>query len=90
LPLLPRNSGFSGAADREKIRERPCHSHSIVSGISKYLAMLAFSQAHAELTVRSTAKTFRLITIDGDRSRKDLGALAACRARPWNVSRSLV
>ena len=44
--------------------------HSIVSGTYKPLKLLFFPSAYNELTVRSTAKHFRLRAIDGDRCRK--------------------
>ncbi len=42
------------------------HSHSIVSGTYKYLKYCDFCFGYAGLTVRSTAKTFRLTAIEGD------------------------
>jgi len=49
----------------------PPHSHSIVSGTYKQLQLQDFLSRYAWLTVKSTARTFRLATIDGDRCRKD-------------------
>ena len=72
LPLLPRNWGFFSAADREKIKESPCHSHSIVSGTCKCLNYRDFSSGHPGLTVRNTVEKSRLKAIDGDRCRKQL------------------
>jgi len=63
--------------------ERPCedrvapwsgHSHSIVSGTHKHLEPRDFLSGYAKLTVRTTAKNFRLGAIDGDRCRKRPGS----------------
>jgi hypothetical protein len=48
------------------VREWFDYSHSIVSGTYKQLKIRHFLSEHAELTVRSTAKTFRLTAIEGD------------------------
>jgi hypothetical protein len=55
------------------------HSHSIVSGASKHLKSQDFLSGYAPLTVKTTAKYFRLRAIDGERSRKH---------RTFRVSRS--
>jgi hypothetical protein len=56
-------------ASEAKMGKRPAHSHSIVSGTDKQLKLQHFSSGHVGLTVRSTAKQFRLSAIGGDRSR---------------------
>jgi hypothetical protein len=70
LPVLPMNSGFAASADRAKIGRRPPHCHSIVSGTYKHLKVQEFLSGYGAFTVTSTAKTFRLRAIDGDRSQR--------------------
>lgn len=43
------------------------YSHSIVSGAYKQLKVRDFLSAYAGLTIKSTARRFRLETIEGDR-----------------------
>src|SRR5208283_4186787 len=47
----------------------PFHSHSIVSGTYNHLKIRDFLSGSAKSTLISTAKQFRLGTIDGDRCR---------------------
>ena len=71
----------SPASSRNPLAEAGCapahnkrqasHSHSIVSGTYKQLQLQDFLSRYAWLTVKSTARTFRLGTVDGDRCRKD-------------------
>jgi hypothetical protein len=70
-----RGSGLT--ATRGKLCRQPPHSHSIVAGTYKRLKLMPFSSGHAEPTVTSTAKNFRLRAIDSDRCRKGQGSLAA-------------
>ena len=42
------------------------HSHSIVSGANKSLNLVDFLAGYAKLTVSSTAKNVRLMTIDAE------------------------
>jgi hypothetical protein len=65
LNCMFRNSGATS-------HRAPHHSHSIVAGTSKHLQIRDLFSGCAALTVNSTAKTFRLRTIDGDRCRKHL------------------
>ena len=58
------------------------HSHSIVPGTNKHLKLLIFAEAYNELTVKSTAKSFSLGAIEGDKWRKGRGAFALMR-RNW-------
>jgi hypothetical protein len=60
---------FGLTANRGKLCRQPPHSHSIVSDTYKPLKLIDLLAGYAELTVTSTAKTFRLGAIDGDRSR---------------------
>jgi hypothetical protein len=52
-----------------KVLVRLGHSHSIVSGTCNQLKRLNFLSGCAGLTVKSTARKFRLKEIDGDRCR---------------------
>jgi hypothetical protein len=74
LPVLPRNSGFTAAADRATIAQRPAHSHSIVSSTHNPLKTLGLSQHHFNFTVRLTVKIFCLVPIEPDRCRMLLRA----------------
>jgi hypothetical protein len=47
--------------------EKTRHSHSIVSGTYNHLKIQDFLSGYATFTVTSTAKTFRLGAIVGDR-----------------------
>lgn len=54
--FCPGFRGYDLTAPRGKLCRQPPRSHSIVFGTYKHLAMLAFSPAYDELTVRSTAR----------------------------------
>src|SRR5271165_3127155 len=60
-------------------RERPGHSHSIVSGTCKRLKTRYFVLEHAYFTVSSTGKKCYLGAIGGDRCGQGRDALAAIR-----------
>jgi len=71
LPVLPSFMGLRIYREPwQNLTGPPRHSHSIVAGAFKYLTLLFFLTADNRLTVRYTAKNFRLSAIDGDRCRK--------------------
>jgi hypothetical protein len=70
---------MSDARSIFKVLPSPRHSHSIVSGAYTHMNLLVFFGTYNKLTVTSTAKTFRLERIDGDRYRKGRTATAAVR-----------
>ena len=69
--FCPSFQGYVLTSNHGKLCRQPSHSHSIVSGTYKQLQLQDFLSRYAWLTVKSTARTFRLATIDGDRCRKD-------------------
>ena len=72
---------MSGRRSIFKVSVNPRHSHSIVSGTYKDLKERGFYEDYAKLTVRSTAKTFRLGAIDGDRRGRGQSVSVAARPR---------
>jgi hypothetical protein len=67
LPVLPRNSGFTGAADRATIGKRPGHSHSIISWHRNSLMQRKIQRCGTPNTVSDTDRKCRLEAIGTDR-----------------------
>jgi hypothetical protein len=60
------------------------HSHSIVAGTPKYRKSRDLFRGFAKLTVRSTAKNFRLSAIDGRGADLTLAQLAQVLRLSWS------